>query len=358
MTDRLRNVIGGLEDLVKLRTSQLEARTDQIQAASRLGSAATSILDPEELTRQVVQMIQEQFELSYVGLFLVDEAREYATLQAGTGEAEQAKLEPAYRIKVGQGLVGWCIQDGQSRVSQSASETDLNLAMPDLPEAHSEAAIPLRSRGQVLGAITMQSKAPGAFDESTLLTFQTLADQIAIAIDNARLFEEAQKALEATRQAYGELSHQAWMQRLNSQGVHVTRSREGLWYEDSARRPGNSKSNPGNGKHQAETTFELPIEVRGMIIGTLRAKKSEGEPYWSREERELLATMGEQLGVALESARLFEETLLRAERERLIGDITNRVRETLDIDTVLKTAAKEMQKVLDLEEVEVRMNKA
>jgi GAF domain-containing protein len=100
----------------------------------------------------------------------------------------------------------------------------------------------------------------------------------------------------------------------------------------------------------------MPIKVRGSVLGYLRANKPPASGMWSDDETEMLRTLTEQLGAALDSARLFEETLTRAERERTIGLIASRVRETLDIETVLKTATLEMQKALDLEEVEVRMN--
>lgn len=362
MTQQLRNMIGGLEELVKVRTKQLEIRSDQLQAASQLGSAATSILEPGELVTQVVNMIQEQFGLYYVGLFLVDEAREYAVLQSGTGIAGREMVARNHRIKIGQGMIGWCILNETSRVSQPAGEDSIRLAVPDLPETRSEAAIPLRSRGQVLGAISIQSREPNAFDESTVATFQTMADQVAVAIDNARLFAEAQNALEATRRAYGEMNRQAWLDRLSTRAVRASRSHGGFSLIDISDQQeiftagGKSGSNGGE-THDTEKIEDIPIFVRGMVIGHIHAQKGEKDGSWSREERELLGTLTEQLGVALDSARLFEETLLRAERERMVSEITSRVRETLDIDTVLKTAAKELQKMLDLEEVEVRMNK-
>lgn len=95
--------------------------------------------------------------------------------------------------------------------------------------------------------------------------------------------------------------------------------------------------------------------VRGTEIGFVNAQKPDHADDWSEDEIEMLETLTEQLGIALESARLFEETLTRAERERLINQIANRVRDTLDIDTVLKTSIIELQAAMDLQEVEVRM---
>ncbi len=356
MTDQLKKLIAGLEQIVKVRTKELETRTEQLEAASKVSSAATTILEPRQLILQVVNVIQELFGLYYVGLFLTDDAREYAVLQAGTGEAGQNMVARGHRIQIGQGMIGWSILNNQARISHKVAEDEVRLSTPDLPETQSEAAIPLRSRGQVLGAITIQSQQANAFDEATVATFQTIADQVAIAIDNARLFDETQRALETTRRAYGELSRQDWQERLTARALHVRRTPQGLSMTETVSPNENYPAIPD--REDSDGILDIPITVRGNVIGSLHAEKPPDRSTWSDDEREILATLSEQLGVALESARLFEDTLLRAENERLIGDVTNRVRETLDIDTVLKTAATELQGALDLEEVEVRMYRA
>lgn len=354
MTQQLRIFISSLERRVQERTYELEERNTQLIAASQLGNSVTSFLDMDELVQQAVNLIQEKFNLYYVGLFLLDETHNWATLRAGTGHAGRVMLERGHRIKVGDGMIGWCIQNTRARIALQADEDTVRLATPDLPETRSEAAIPLRSRSLVIGALTIQSNHSNAFDQAMITIFQTMADQIAIAIDNAMLIDQAKKAIEATRQAYGELSHKAWLEQISSKQVKAVCNEHGVAITNHI------ESNGGYGapdiSRNGDGEVYLPIKVRGSVLGYLKAHKPAASGTWTDDEKEMLSTLTEQLGAALDSARLFEETLTRAEQERTIGYIASRVRETLDIETVLKTATLEMQKALDLEEVEVRMN--
>lgn len=358
MTQQLRVFINDLERRVQERTSELEIRNAQLIATSQLGSAITSYLDIDELVQQAVDLIKEKFNLYYVGLFLLDETHTWAILKAGTGHAGQSLLEQDHRIKVGEGMVGWCIQNALARIALQAGEDPVRLATPDLPETRSEAAIPLRSRGLVIGALTIQSNHRNAFDQATVTIFQTMADQIAVAIDNALLIQQAQKAIEATRRAYGELSHRAWIEQISSKKIRAHCSDHGVSITSYSKGSSDNHASISATASFAkdENMVNLPITVRGSVLGVLRAEKHLKAGEWTDEETEMLQTLIEQLGAALESARLFEETLTKAERERMIGHIASRVRETLDIEMVLQTATLEMQKALDLEEVEVLMN--
>jgi GAF domain-containing protein/HAMP domain-containing protein len=357
MTAQLRVVIENLEQRVAERTKEVEARNTQLIIASQLSNTVTTILDVDELVQQVVDLIQDRFKLYYVGLFLVDNIHQYAILKAGTGEAGREMIAKNHRIKLGEGMIGWSILNSKARISQQVAEDPVRLSIAFLPLTQSEAAIPLRSRGQVIGALTIQSEAPFAFDEASIATFQTMADQIAVAIDNARLFEEVQRTLESSRLAYGELSRKAWLERIRAKPLQVVRNEQGV------RMVGlqgfTAPVFPDDNSEYQDTengAIHVPITVRGSVIGYLHAQKPQHQSLWNDEEREMLLTLTEQLGIALESARLFEDTLTRAERERLIGQIANRVRETLDIETVLKTAVVEMRSAMDLRVVEVHMS--
>jgi HAMP domain-containing protein len=145
MTSQLRDLIGSLEHRVYERTQELERRSSYLQASAVVSQAATSILETDELVRQVVELIQEQFGLYYVGLFLVDESSEWAVLRAGTGEAGRSMLARGHRIKVGEGMVGWSVVHAEPRVALEAEEDVVRLATAELPDTRSEATLPLRS---------------------------------------------------------------------------------------------------------------------------------------------------------------------------------------------------------------------
>ena len=193
-----------------------------------------------------------------------------------------------------------------------------------------------------------------------------MADQVAVAIDNARLYSTTQEALDATHLAYGQLSHEAWIKltqkrtdltiRSDTKGVSnmvdIWRPEmEQAWNEEKTIQIDKEDT---DGKHP----LAVPIKVRGTIIGVLNTHKSSEIGRWTPNEISLLETIAEQLGIALDSARLFAETQQSAEEERLIGEITARMRETLDIETVLKTATRELRKSLDLAEVEIQLTPA
>ncbi len=346
--------------LLEAHARELEERSTQLKASAEVSRAATSILEIERLVQQVVELIRERFGLYYVGLFLTDESGEWAVLNAGTGEAGRAMLERGHRIKVGEGMVGWSVAHAEARVASEVAEDAVRLATAELPDTRSEAALPLRSRGQVIGALTVQSTQPGIFDQDTIVALQIMADQVAVALDNARLFTEAHEALEAEHRAYGELSREAWGALLKVQpNLGFLKSKRllspagDLWRPEMETVLQTGQTTLGE---DDATSLTAPIKARGQVIGVIGARKPGDAGAWTQDEIALLETLAEQLSVALESARLYQDTQRRAVRERLTGEIATRIRETFDVETVLKTAAQEVRQALGLPEVVIRLS--
>jgi len=346
MTEQLRVSISNLEIRVEDRTKDLEERSLQLQAAAEVGRAASSVLDIDQLIQEVVGMIRERFDLYYVGLFIVGETREWAYLRAGTGDAGRAMLARGHRIEVGQGMIGWSIANGRPRIALEAGEDAVRLATPELPETRSEAAIPLQVRGQVIGAISVQDKQVGSFDEISISTLQTMADLVSVAIDNARLFSESQAALETSQRLFGEMSTQSW--RKQTQTNLGYRSNDRGTFPISSIGP-----EPAENEVSSELKpISIPIKIRDAVIGELNSSKL-GD--WHSEELSIIEALAEQIGVALEEASLFQETQRRASFEQLTREVTTRMRETLNLESVVQIAATEFRKALDLSEVEIRM---
>jgi GAF domain-containing protein len=187
--------------------ADLARRSTQLQTAAEVSRAANSILNPDELMRQVANLVRERFELYYAGLFLVDptgewtgEAGRWAVLRAGTGEAGRIQLEQGHKLEIGgESMVGWCVANKQARIALDVGEEAVRFENPLLPETRSEMALPLIVRGQVIGAMTVQSTQESAFSDEDVAVLQTMADQVAVAIENARLFEQAQTRAERER---------------------------------------------------------------------------------------------------------------------------------------------------------------
>lgn len=373
MTSQLKHTLSGLEEQVSQRTAVLAQRTSYLQAAAEVSRAASSVLDMDQLIRQVVQLIQDRFGLYYVGLFTLDEPEGWAVLRAGTGEAGEIMLARRHRIKVGTGMIGWSIANRQPRVALRAELDQARLANPYLPDTRSEAAIPLRSRGRVIGALTVQSQQPDAFDEATVAVFETMADQVGVAIDNARLFAESQTAYDSLSRAYGEYTQTGWEKRWIagrplgfSSDVSGKIEREEQWKPEAnqvfaqgeviigktpppAEPSGNAEAQPG------EIYLGVPVMVRNQVIGVIQGYKSVAEGEWSPDEIEFMRDVANIVGMTLENARLYEDTQRRAENERIVADVSSRIRESLDVDTVMQTAVVELQRALGLQDITIRL---
>jgi len=364
MAARLRDLIGSLERRVAERTTELERRSGYLQASAEVGSVAASILDTDQLIQQVVELVRERFDLYYVGLFLSDEAGEWAVLRAGTGEAGRKMLARGHRLQIGSGpmigMIGWSITNAQPRIAQIAAEDAVRLATDELPDTRSEAALPLRSRGRVIGALTVQSAEPDVFDEAAIAVLQIMTDQVAVALDNARLYAESQAALETARRAYGELSQQAWAELLRARTEWnyryaqrtVTPTQDNLRPEMlQALQTGQSTQGDGTG----EPALAVPLKVRDSVIGVLHFRKGATGTAWTPEEQALLKTLADRLAQTLESARLYQDTQRRAARERTINTVTARIRGVPTVNAILQRTVEELGRTFGASRASIRV---
>ncbi len=206
MTHRLREFINTLEERVQQRTQALAHRGAQLRTAMEVSKTASTTLETETLLQQAVDLIKSQFGFYYVGLFLVDEAYQWAVLKSGTGEAGMRQIEDRHRLKIDEhSMVGWSIVHREPRISGRATEESVRFENPYLPDTRSEMALPLVSRGQVMGALTIQSAEEDAFTQEDIDVLQTVADQIANALQNSQLFNQIQ----SVQARFQELYHRA-----------------------------------------------------------------------------------------------------------------------------------------------------
>jgi GAF domain-containing protein len=363
MTSQLRVMISSLERRVAERTQEIERRSSYLEASAKVSRTAAAILDTDQLIQQVVELIKEQFDLYYVGLFLADQAREWVELRAGTGEPGLTMLARGHRMRIGEGMVGWSVAHGQPRVAEEAGADAVRLATPELPDTRSEAALPLRSRGEVLGALSVQHTRAEAFDQDTITVLQTMADQVAVTLANARLLAARQEALEATQRAYGDLSSQAWAELLQAQPnlgyrsvAHGVSPASEVWQPEMEQaimtgETVRAEDSDGDGRQRVA----VPIKVRGQVIGVLDTYKPAGSGGWSKEEIALLETIAEQLDSALEGARLYQETQRRASREQAIRHVTEEMRRAVDVETILQNTVAELAKAVGAPRAYVRL---
>ncbi len=356
MTSRLRGLVGSLEQRIDERTHDLQLRTAYLEASADVSQRAATVLDPDALIQEIVELIQDRFNLYYVGLFLVNENKDWAILRAGTGEAGKAMLSRRHRLKIGEGMIGWCIANAKARIALDVGEDAVHFDNPDLPETRSECALPMRSRGQVLGALSVQSKEPAAFNQDTITVLQTMADQVAIALENAQLYRESQTALEAEQRAYNLLNQEAWQELLRTRthpGILATSdlgfqppSKE--WTQDMA-----TAKQTREIIQSDDHTISIPIILRDHVLGVVRLQKNEFETGWTDDEKELMDSLVEQLEIALDGARLFDATQRSAARERLVTEISTKIRSTNDPHSMLQTAIIELRRALQANRTQV-----
>ncbi len=404
MAAQLRTTIAGLEQRVAERTSALERRAMQLTTAADVGRAAVSILEPENLTRRVVDLVRERFDLYYVGLFLLDETGEYAVLEAGTGEPGRIMKERGHKLQVGgKSMVGAACALRRARIALDVGAEPVRFDNPLLPDTRSEMALPLMVGDRVLGALDVQSTRAAAFSEEDIAILQLVADQVAVAVDNARKFSTEAALLEATspifrvsrrltsaittdeivqaiiesvaetqadgcgvaRFSFGDDGEVQTITFLGSWGRHRTPSfpvgrplpasasmfplpmLQRLWVvEDLLQDPQMPEDRRQTLlRFGARAMINIPLRSGTQNIGIVIVERMTPGPF-SPVDIRLYETLADQAAVALERARLLEEAERRAQQERTIRNIADRVTASFDLDTILQMTLQDLGKLV------------
>lgn len=333
-----------LEQSVAERTHDLVDKTRQLEAASFVARKIAEIRDLQSLLNEVVVSIAEQFKFYHVGLFLLDDKERFAILQAASSEGGQKMLEFGHRLGVGQtGIVGYVTGQGRPRVALDTGADAVFFDNPHLPRTHSEMALPLLVRGKVIGALDIQSDQVDAFSKGDVEVMQTVADQLAIAIENTRLFTESDAIISQFEALTALQTRDAW--------ANYTR-RKPPAYQFSAFGVRPAREIP---QDEGPRSLRIPIQLRGQEIGSIRLRRRESAPAWTSLERDMAHEISAQVALALDTSRLLEETQKNAARDEMIASVSNKMRETLDMETILQTAATELRNMFGLAESEVRL---
>lgn len=311
------------------KTTDLERRHVQLRTAAEISQAIGSELDPDTIFQQTVSLLGERFGLYYAGVFVLDERGQYAVLRAGSGEAGKAMLQEGHRLIVGgNSMIGQSIATEQPKIALDVGEEAVHFDNPHLPETRSELALPMISRGQVRGALTIQSVKEDAFDTEDITILQTIADSLATALENAELYQQSQSSLSEISTLHRQYLQEAW--------ETVTSQREQLEivYE----------SPQAPAPDQTLSTIEVPLTLRDQQIGTVTLETE--NPDLTAEEQAALRAITTQAALALENARLIEETQKRSQQERIVSDVTAKVQRAVRVDEALKITLQELGETL------------
>ena len=266
-------------------------------------------------------------------------------------------LKSEYPLRTGEaGVVGLAVSSGQFHIARADSA---RLEHPLLPETQSEIALPLKVGQRVIGALDVHSK-EAAFDDAAIAVLQTVTDQLAVAIENARLLREMQTTVRELERASGRYTEEAWRglasragrpygYRYQRDGVEPTTTlhpeAEQAWQQ------GQSVVTTVRLEAEDDTlragiigALAVPIRVRDHVVGTLDVRfKDQSVPP---ETVSLIQEVANRLALTIESARLYQDTQRRAAREQLTREITDKMRRAVDMDTLLRTTVQEMAAAL------------
>jgi PAS domain S-box-containing protein len=357
-------LIGIGRDITALKVAELalERRALQLETAAEVSRAAGSLLDLDVVIQQVVDVVRERFDLYYVGLFLVDEMGRWAVLRAGTGEAGQKMIEQRHRLEVGGvSMIGDCVTSKQPRVALDTGEEPARFDNPFLPQTRSELALPLISRDEAIGALTIQSTEEAAFGDEDIAILQIMADQLANVITNARLFQQTQAALTEMERVQRQYMEQAWGEYTRTQAV--------LGFQQTAEGvvPLGGEALPEVERVLEEldtvvvdgedgtSVLTVPVLLRGQPLGVLGFRLDRGAESIGPDDIALAESVSEQFALAAENLRLLDDTQRRAARERLTRDITDKMRRAASIEGVVQAAVDELFDALGTSRAFVRL---
>jgi len=353
-------------------SERMRRRAVQMQTSAEVARAIASVRDLDQLLSQITQLVSERFGWYHVGIFLLDEGAEYAVLEAANSKGGQRMLARGHRLKVGEtGIVGSVTGTGEPLIALDVGENAVYFDTPELHGTRSEMALPLKLGDQIIGALDVQSTEAAAYDEEDVALLIILADQVATAIENARLFEETQHALDEVQALHRQYVEREWARGTSrQQDMAYEYRRRGLaplgdvlspevrravdtgqvasFTRPQAGQPEDDGGN-GHGDEAVQAALAAPIKIRDQIVGVLDLQESDAPRQWTDDDIALVQSVSDQLGQALETARLFEETSRRAEQMTTLNRIGLDLASGLEMERVLQSLYEQCEQVLSVD---------
>lgn len=308
---------------------QLEQRAERIGAMANIARTITQVQEIERLLPSVVTSMSDRFGYYHVGVYLTDENGQNAILRASSSEGGLRMIRRKHQVKVpSDDIVGVVADRGEARVAQFGKLQ----AQDELPDTRSQLVLPLKEREIVIGALDIRSTEPNAFSQEDVSTLQILADQVAIAIQNAHSSEQAKNALHRAEIISRQLTNKSWSEYSESQ------EQKGYRYDGI-------KPEPLKGKarfDESEKPLTIPIVLRGQVIGNLKLNPSESSRRWTEDEVAMAEATAERVALALESARLLDDAQKRAQRETFLSEVSTKLGASFQVDSILRDTVEEL----------------
>ncbi|GAB4459657.1 MAG: hypothetical protein Kow0070_14910 [Anaerolineales bacterium] len=374
----------------------------QFETAAEIARDISSSLHLDELLEKAVNLIRSRFNFYHASVFLKDASGEYVAIREATGDAGAQLKRSGFKLGIGsKSIVGFVAGKGEALIVNDTSRDATYYPNPLLPDTRAEAALPLRVGDRVVGVLDVQSKAPYAFAEDNLRTLQILADQLGIAVVNTELFAETQEHLAqhrllhhiTTSAASGTTLEEALESAVSGLQVTLGGDRVTILLADREKKYLEVKAAVGyapdiyevkipigsgvtgwaaahrrtlrinnvqedaryvEGSVNTRSELAVPMIYRGELLGVLNVESEQLNAYTETDE-ELLGTLGGSLAAVIANARLLEQIRAQAERERTLFEITDKIRRTTDIQTILTTTVSELTRVTGASRVHARL---
>ena len=324
------------EDLT-VANQQLENSTKKLRAVAEVTSTAASLRNFENLISLTASIISDQLGYYHVAIFLLDEQRQFAILRSTSTEGGLRMLARGFRFPVGQlGIVSSVAQIGQPHIALNAGDDKIFFNNPDLAETQSEIALPLKSGDEIIGVLDIQSLKPNDFTKEDISILSILADQVAIALQNALLFDESQRALREANVESLQASRRAWQEYVETVQTRGYRY-DGIKSEPlKDAQPSNRENDP----------LLIPVQLRGQTIGRLKLSAADPSRQWTDDELIIMSATAERVALALEGARLLDEAQKRATREAFLSDVATKLSTSFQLDSILRDTVQELGQTL------------
>lgn len=374
----------------------------QFETAAEIARDISSSLDLDELLQKAVDLIRSRFDFYHASVFLKDLPGEFVVIREATGEAGAQLKRTGHKLAVGsKSVVGFVAGNGEALIVNDITRDATYYANPLLPATRAEAAIPLKVGERIVGVLDVQSEHAYGFSEDNLRTLQILADQLAIAVVNSELFAETQEHLAqhrllhhiTTTAASGTTLDEALQSAVNGLQVTLGGDRVSILLTDREKKYLEVRAAVGyasnvfelripigsgitgwaaahrkplrinnvlqdtryiEGSSNTRSEMAIPLLYRSELLGVLNVESEQTSAYAENDE-ELLGTLGGSLAAIIANARLLEQIRAQAERERILFEISDKIRRTTDMETILATTASEITRAVGANRAKIKV---
>ncbi len=356
------------QELIQTLETRVQERTQALETASEISREILNITNVDDLLKYVIDHLHMEFNFYHTHVYLIDETTDDLVLAYGYGEIGKQLKAQGHHLKKGMGIVGIVADTNEYFLSNNVNTAYNFVPNPLLPETNSELALPLRKGRKVLGVLDIQSEKADRFSPEDVNLMQSVANQIAITLENIKTLEAAQATAAEAEELNRRLTRQGWQALsakigansylYNNEGISPTDRwlpvmGEAVKQKNLVRSAVNSATKKSPDDVSPESVA-VPLMLRGEIIGVIGIKRSENSP-WSDDELFTVRAISEQVALALDAARLARETERAAWRDRLVSESTAQVWSSAELEEVMKTAVTQLGSKLRASEVVLRL---